>query len=104
MTALEHALAYTVERGWAVIPIPQGEKGPRISGWQNLRIAPADLPRYFNGQPLNIGVLNGEPSGHLIDIDLDATEAVALASHFLPPTSTLWGRPSKRRSHWLYRV
>lgn len=51
----------------------------------------------------NIGGLMGEPSGWVVDIDLDDAEAVRLAPEFLPPTRT-FGRKSARRSHYLYRV
>jgi hypothetical protein len=63
-----------------------------------------DLPVYFNGQPQNIGVLLGEPSIGLIDVDLDHPRAVKLAPHFLPPTPMVFGRATKPRSHWVYRV
>ena len=35
-------------------------------------------------------------------MDLDCTEALALAPSFLPPTEAVFGRASKDRSHWLY--
>jgi putative DNA primase/helicase len=43
-------------------------------------------------------------SGGLTDVDLDCAEAVRLAAEFefLPPTTAVYGRPSKRRSHHLY--
>src|SRR5437879_5765343 len=47
---------------------------------------------------INVGVLNGEPSGGLLDVDLDASEAVKLAPMFLPATACIFGRASKRRS------
>ena len=50
----------------------------------------------------NIGILTGEPSGWLIDIDLDCPEAVAAARLLLPPTGFVYGRPSNPDSHWLY--
>src|SRR3954466_3079232 len=37
MNAREAARLY-MSRGWCPVPIPVGEKGPRTSGWQNLRI------------------------------------------------------------------
>jgi hypothetical protein len=38
----------------------------------------------------------------LIDVDLDHPLALELAAARLPPTASIFGRPSKRRSHWLY--
>jgi hypothetical protein len=103
MTVLDAALGY-VGRGWAVIPIPLAQKAPRLTNWQELRITRANLPKYFNGRPANIGVLLGEPSAGLIDIDLDAPEAPALADYFLPATGCVFGRQGKPKSHCLYIV
>lgn len=87
-----------------MIPIPHGEKGPRIPGWQNLRLTEGDLPRYFNGQPMNFGMLLGKPSGYLVDVDLDCPEAVEVAAKYLPSTGAIFGREGNPRSHYLYRV
>lgn len=91
-----------IQRGWCPIPIPYKQKGPRLDKWQELRLNLDNLPRYFTGEPQNIGIILGEPSGGLIDIDLDAPEAIKLAKAFLPPTEWVFGRSSKRRSHWIY--
>jgi Bifunctional DNA primase/polymerase, N-terminal len=90
-------------RGWAAIPIPPRSKAAKITGWVNLRITEADLTEYFRDDS-NIGVLNGEPSGWLIDIDLDHPLARELADDFLPATKAEFGRASARRSHRLYVV
>jgi hypothetical protein len=93
----------SIHRGCAPVPIPACEKGPRIRGWQNLRITEAHAPRYFNGK-CNIGIILGEASSGLIDVDLDCHEAVDYAPEFLPETGARFGRRSKPSSHWLYRV
>ena len=97
---LRAAAEYT-RRGWRVIPIPLGQKAPRFPNWQNAKLTEAELPLHFPGES-NIGVLLGEPSGGLVDVDLDSQEAVLLAPYFLPETGALFGRPSKPGSHWLY--
>src|SRR5262249_38047564 len=102
MNIIDHARRYIV-CGWAPIPIPLREKGPRITGWQQLRLTGADLRMYFNSQ-CNIGIILGQASGGLVDIDLDCNEAIHFASKFLPVTSAKFGRPSNKNSHWLYRV
>jgi len=99
---LEVARRY-IKRGWVVIPIPHGRKTPLIKEWPKLRISEANLHEYFNGQSQNIGVILGNPSGNLVDVDLDCAEAVTLAPHFLPDTPAIFGRASKVRSHFLYR-
>src|SRR5262245_22129481 len=101
MTARERAADY-VQRGWRPIPVPLKQKGPTLAGWQRLELDATRLDEHFNGRALNIGVLLGAPSGGLVDVDLDAPEAVALAARFLPATHSHFGRASKRRSHWLY--
>lgn len=50
-----------------------------------------------------IGIVTGPAAGGPIDIDLDCVEAVFFAQKFLPPTPAVFGRASKRRSHYLYR-
>ncbi|RMF20523.1 MAG: hypothetical protein D6760_11380 [Deltaproteobacteria bacterium] len=91
-------------RGWSVIPIPHRSKNPGFKGWERLRLTEEQLDEHFNGRPQNVGVLLGEPSGWLIDVDLDHPRAIELASQFLPPTPAVFGRASKPGSHWLYRV
>jgi len=85
------------------LPVPHREKGPQLKDWQNLRLTEEEIPLYFNGQPQNIGVLLGEPYG-LCDIDLDSPEAVAAWPLFAPDTGLIFGRRSKPRSHWFYRI
>jgi hypothetical protein len=88
-------------RGWQPIPIPAGQKSPVIQAWQDLRLAADELPARF-GHGGNVGVILGEPSGWLVDVDLDSPEAVILAKYFLPETGMVFGRPGKRGSHYLY--
>lgn len=95
------AARWYLARGYAPIPVPAGSKVPVLKGWTDLRLADADLPRHFKGTG-NIGVLLGEPSGWLVDVDLDCEEALALAPAVLPPTGAKSGRPGKPSSHWWY--
>ena len=91
-----------IKRSWQVVPVLKGAKRPVLDAWQNLRLTLEDLPRYFNeGQ--NVGVMLGEPSGWLVDVDLDRPEALRIAPFFLPSTHAIFGRASKPKSHWLYR-
>ncbi len=101
-STLDAARAY-LKRGWAVVPIPPGEKGPAVAGWPDLRVTVEDLPRQFaNG--VGVGIILGDASGGLVDVDLDAPEAVLLASTFLPATNLMHGRPGKSGSHQWYRL
>lgn len=100
----QHLLASAVgylRRGWRVVPVPYGKKAANAKGWPSLRLDEAGVRKAFKARR-NIGVLLGEPSGGLMDVDLDCAEALALAEAFLPATGCIFGRPGKPRSHWLY--
>lgn len=86
-----------ISRGWSPVPISPGEKRPTARGWQKRKWTPADWCRGDN-----IGVQLGRASNGLADADLDCQEAIALAPYYLPGTDAMFGRASKRRSHWLY--
>jgi putative DNA primase/helicase len=90
-------------RGYVPVPVRAGEKIPTVAAWQDLRLTVDDLPLYFSNHE-NVGLLNGAPSGGLVDVDLDAKEAILLADEFLPNTSLVHGRPGKPRSHRWYRT
>jgi hypothetical protein len=102
---MSNALTIALEviaRGIAPVPIPIGAKNPTRRGWQKLRITAAEAPDYFSGGALNVGALMGPPSSGLADADLDCPEAIKLAPHLLPATRSVYGRRSKRRSHFHY--
>jgi Bifunctional DNA primase/polymerase, N-terminal/Family of unknown function (DUF5906) len=88
---------YTGEQ-FSVLPIPRGEKGPRVSNWQNTTFTEEDF-----GAEDNIGVRLGEPSQGLIDIDLDAKEAITAARSLLLQSQRVHGRPAKPASHYWFR-
>src|SRR5439155_3034564 len=92
-----------VTHGVAPIPVPAKQKGPRIKEWQKLRLTEQQLADSF-APDSNIGILNGEPSGGLVDVDLDAPQARSLADRFLPRTGVEFGRASSRRAHRLYQT
>jgi hypothetical protein len=101
VSIFEIALEY-IAMGWRPIPIPYREKGPTIEGWTELKITQETAPQYFNGAPQNIGIILGEASKGLCDVDIDCPEALVLAPYLLPATPGRFGRASKRASHWLY--
>jgi Bifunctional DNA primase/polymerase, N-terminal len=91
------------DRGFATVPVPVGGKSPNVRGWPSLRLkTDAEIDELFNRDRLNVGAIMGAASGGLKDVDLDCKEAVALAPHFLPRTNSIYGRPGKQRSHYLY--
>jgi hypothetical protein len=99
-TTLEAAQALHA-RGFAVIPLPPRSKNPNRTGWQNERWSADDLPGQF-APTSNIGILCGEPSAWVDDVDLDCAAALQLADTFLPETGCIFGRPGSPRSHRLY--
>ena len=101
-TTLSAAFKYH-EHGFAVLPLPPESKKPKFTDWPNFTCAKEEIPKWFAGEP-NIAVLLGEPSDGVVDVDLDTVEAVALAPDFLPPSACVFGRESRRASHYEYRV
>ena len=90
-----------LHRNWQVVPIPARSKNPGYVGWESTRITYDQVAKRFKPDS-NIGLVLGEPSGGLVDVDLDCAEAVALATTFLPSTVCISGRPSRPRSHYWY--
>jgi hypothetical protein len=103
VVARELARSY-LHRGWVVIPVPHRRKKPGYPGWQKSRFAEDDLVEAFPRDPMNVGVLVGDPSGGLGDVDLDVPLARFLADRFLPRTRAVFGRASARKAHRLYQV
>jgi len=92
---------FYADMGWLPIPVPVGKKGPRLPAWQDLRLTRDEVPSHFSNGG-NLGLLLGEPSGWLVDVDLDSPEARALAAAFLPDTGMQHGRCGSPLSHWWY--
>jgi hypothetical protein len=90
-------------RGWALVPVPLGRKRPVLKDWPQLRLTGAELANAF-AAPSNVGVLLGDPSDGLVDLDLDSPEALLLADLFLPPTGAHFGRIGTPGAHRLYVV
>jgi hypothetical protein len=97
---LKNALLYS-GFGWAVIPIPHGQKAARVhwKRFQQDRPTEQQLRKWFNGKPVNLAVILGPVSGNLCCRDFDdmaAYEAWA-ATHpdlarTLPTVETARGR------------
>ena len=92
-----------IRRNWSPVPVPYRQKGPLLKGWDQLRLTEQTAPQYFNGGPLNIGVILGPASDHLADVDLDCDEAIEIAPQLLPATIR-FGRTTARGAHWIYRA
>jgi hypothetical protein len=91
-----------IQRGWNPVPVRYRDKAPAVGkGWQNVVITTENAAKFFNGAHMNVGVMLGPTSQGLVDIDLDCQEAIEIAPYILPRTA-IFGRASKRNSHWLY--
>jgi Bifunctional DNA primase/polymerase, N-terminal len=93
-----------INAGFSPIPIKYKSKQPLNKGWPDLRISNNDIVTYFDGDCINIGILTGQASNGLVDVDIDDTTALRFAPWFLPETNCIFGRASKPKSHWAYRV
>lgn len=91
-----------LELGIQPVPLRAGTKIPSGGdGWNKVIVKERTLDRHFR-PGANIGGLWGEPSGGIVDIDLDWDEAAHFAAFYLPETFT-YGRASRPRTHYLYR-
>jgi putative DNA primase/helicase len=99
----KQAIEYA-NRGWKVIPVEYQGKKPMIRNWTEANFSEQKLREAFSSEPRNIGVVLGDPSGGLIDTDLDCPEAIRAAPYILPATEMVFGRASAPASHWIYRA
>lgn len=103
MDPIVEAAIHAFEQGWSPIPIRKRDKRPSHSDWQNTRYkTEKEIKSAFTDS--NLGVLLGDNSKGLIDVDLDSPEAQSLSDGFLPVTRMVHGRKSSPKSHYWYRV
>ena len=100
--AVLQTLNWMLRYNYQPIPLNHGQKTVADRDAYSPAYQP-DPSRWETGQ-LNIGLLTGPTKHGPIDVDLDSTESIALASHFLPLTFAVFGRPSKGKSHYLYET
>jgi hypothetical protein len=88
-----------IEMGWKLIPVRAGGKGVRMAKGQSytdiIASSADDLPG-------NIGLILGEISANVVDVDIDDERALPYAHRFLPETPAVFGRKGKPQSHWFY--
>lgn len=91
-----------LKQGWHCIPLQTKKKKPIGSKWQKRLIKAEEINQIFTPDH-NIGLLLGEPSDWIVDIDCDTPEAVVAAGYLLPETGLTFGRESIGQAHLLYR-
>jgi hypothetical protein len=82
--------------------MPYQTKKPKTEGWPQNVITREAAPALCNGSRMNVGAILGVDG--LADGDMDCSEAVLAASVLMPPTGFIFGRPSRPRSHFFYRL
>ncbi len=97
------AARFHLKLGQYAVPNYPRTKRPVGEDWEKLRITEKDIERLFRPEN-NVGLLVGKPSGGLVDVDLDCSEAVAVATILLPATGMICGRESAPTSHWWFLV
>ena len=101
MNAIDTALGL-LAMGMRPVRLKPTSKAAVENGWGDIRHDEESVRREF--KPLdNVGALMGEPSGWVVDVDIDSIEALKHAPGLLPRTRR-FGRTSKPTSHYLYRA
>jgi len=100
---LKAAVKRYIKRGYKPVPVGERKKSVAIKGWPNLNIGLSDVDSYFPDPAQNVGLILGQRSDWLVDIDLDCEEAIALVDDFLPNTDSIFGRRSAPASHREYK-
>lgn len=101
MNAIDTALGL-LAMGLRPVRLKPEDKVAVERGWPSIIHDAESVRREFRPSD-NVGALMGEPSGWIVDVDIDSLDAVKLAPQLLP-RSRRFGRASKPASHYLYRV
>jgi hypothetical protein len=92
-----------LDLGLTPIPVKPHSKKPVCADWPNTdRDRAADL--FADNPGCNIGIVLGDTSGGIVDVDLDDPAAVKIGPLILPKTGFWFGRASKPNSHLICRV
>lgn len=105
------AAVRAVRQGYQPVPIRTGDKRPHVPGWTHLRWesdeegqarAREEFTTWAEEGATNVGLILGEASGGLIDIDFDHPRTSRLKDFFLPRTPMRSGRETRPGSHYWY--
>ena len=97
------------QRGYIPVPIMAGSKRPygtdwQRTHWQSSEEVEAAFEQWHDDGIPGVGLLLGEPSGGLVDIDLDHPLALRLRAALLPKTEMMHDRVGRPMSHHWFRV
>ena len=93
--------SWIMEVGSTPVMIPIGKKGPETKNWNQVKYPSQEVAEAAFSVPCNVGILLGAEY-KVVDIDLDCMEAAAVARYLLPQDTSVFGRESSPRSHYLY--
>ena len=103
-TEITDAALAAFRQGYLPIPIRPRQKRPLIGQWTQIEWSSEKAIReqFAEWGAQNVGVLLGERSGGLVDVDLDHPTAARLREYLLPPTAMRSGRVGRPNSHYWY--
>lgn len=96
-------LKWIRKQGFQPVPLHPRSKAAVSRDYVDHDYKPPDDELWSSGD-YGVGVVLGPRHGGPVDGDIDSEEAVFFASRFMPNTNAVFGRPGKRRSHYVYRV
>jgi|GEM_PF-3426140 hypothetical protein len=101
--AVRAEIQHHLDAGRAVLTYAKRRNHPVGKNWGAHPVTPDTLAEGSDADwDCNIGMLTGEASGNLYDIDVDCDEAVTLAAKWLPPTEMVHGRTTRPRTHYWF--
>lgn len=92
-----------VKWGFRPVPLRKQSKASLDEKYVDLNYIPPPR-KLWEERDLGVGVVTGPKYKGPVDVDIDCAEAQFFAQKFLPRTRAIFGRDSKRHSHYLYKV
>lgn len=101
--AVFQTLAWISKQGFKAVPTHHQSKAAVSKDYVAVDYKPPSEDTWKRNN-YGVGIVTGPAHSGPVDADLDCPEAVFFAHWFLPKTAAVFGRASKPRSHFLYRV
>ena len=101
--AVLQTLAWLRKNSFKPVPLHPRSKAAISPAYARPNYKPPD-DDFWKEHNHGVGIVTGPDSGGPVDIDCDCVEAIYFAARFLPKTGAVFGRKSKPRSHYLYKV
>lgn len=102
-TAVLQTVAWIGKQGFRAVPTHPNSKAAINREYVSLDYKPPPDDLWKRGE-YGVGIVTGPRHHGPVDADLDCDEALFFATRFMPNTTATFGRPSKPRSHMLYKV